>query len=227
MLENLNLKEFGPLDWKLIFQIAFLWPEASRFPGTDLLRLVVLHQDPEDHQKLIGQLLEVIPSIGNTKLEIDGSKKWSKTQETNAMFSLRALSNLFGMVKSRRQMQLSKETILQRMVGVAESSSNANVHLSLATLLLNFSVSSVSTVSQSNGSTGEPLLFQAIVDGLTHISDGECQLRLLVAAGNLASAKTLGGEEKKRLCEVLQVASSTDGDEKRKRVHGELQELVQ
>ncbi|KAJ3342969.1 hypothetical protein HDU83_005865 [Entophlyctis luteolus] len=119
-----------PRHWEAVTKIAFSWPETSRFPGIDLVRISVLYSTiPSviEGDNLIPKLLH---SAGlDARFEkVDG--------ETNKMLGLRALANLVGTNEGKALLYKNRQTIVEILGYKWSTSSNSNLRLALATLLL-------------------------------------------------------------------------------------------
>ncbi|KAJ3022552.1 hypothetical protein HKX48_005870 [Thoreauomyces humboldtii] len=110
-----------------LLKVALDWPDAQRFPGIDILRLVVLY----------GPLPRVLRSIRN-HLALP-SATTGKVAETNAMLSLRLLSNLFATPEGLASVWEQRLEILGIIKSAEAPASNKNLRMALATVLLNFS----------------------------------------------------------------------------------------
>ncbi|KAJ3380533.1 hypothetical protein HDU84_005751 [Entophlyctis sp. JEL0112] len=158
-----------PRHWEAVTKIAFSWPETSRFPGIDLVRISVLYSTiPSviEGDNLIPKLLH---SAGlDARFEkVDG--------ETNKMLGLRALANLVGTNEGKALLYKNRQTIVEILGYKWSTSSNSNLRLALATLLLK---------EMKDDSFSFDLLVIAL-EFLRHESDVENEHRALVAIGSL------------------------------------------
>jgi hypothetical protein len=80
-------KSFTIEDWEMLSKMIFQWPDANKFPGIDLLRLIVLHSPaPLAFQTdLLSRLLPILTCVMH-----------NKSQETIAMLIIRVYCNAFA-----------------------------------------------------------------------------------------------------------------------------------
>ncbi|KAI8902774.1 WD40-repeat-containing domain protein [Globomyces pollinis-pini] len=126
--------DVAPSEWEMLHKIAFEWPESSRFPGIDILRLVALKS-----QTLIklsnGTLTQKLwASLGDFKTQTT----ISKTLETNLMLVIRVFCNLFAQNETLGLLYAEKNNILSNCKTVPTLSRNKNLHMALATLYLKY-----------------------------------------------------------------------------------------
>lgn len=115
----------------LCCRIASSWPQAQRFPGLDLLRLIVLHSSlPLETPNFLDLLLEK-SAFPSTVLA-----SWSKPQETNVMIGLRLLSNLSS-TSPGRTFLAGKSTLLCERIQYCWQNSNLNCRIGFVSLLYN------------------------------------------------------------------------------------------
>jgi len=151
------------------------WPSPLRFPVLDLVRSMALHpvgaayfSRPEAWQELETVLLDSL---------------WDNTVVPNTMLALRVLANLFNTKSSRDVVLQHAETLLEAAADAARSS-NKNIRLSLATLLLNFSVQ---LQDMGSGFEGKMQVISILAEMLGPESEDEVMYSALVALGTLAS----------------------------------------
>ncbi|KAM0792413.1 hypothetical protein ACM66B_005091 [Microbotryomycetes sp. NB124-2] len=170
------------------------WPAAVRFPGLDLVRLLMLYQ-PEP---------EAIPLLLET---LSDSTATAKERETNTMLALRALANAFCSSAGRSLMSTSAADVLGLLQADSTTGLSKIGKVALATVALNYSILAID--GAMNEATAGPLV--EMICTLLKDADGEIVYRSVVALGNLVTsssrlaagnvdrAKTLAHEASKRL----------------------------
>jgi hypothetical protein len=105
------------------------WPESSKFPAIDLLRLVVLQSSaPIAFQK---DLLDaLVPWLKCTPQ--------NKTQETISMLVMRVFCNAFAVTEYIPIIERLKADVLAQVSNLATFSHNKNLQTALANLLLKY-----------------------------------------------------------------------------------------
>ncbi|KAJ3028528.1 hypothetical protein HDV00_010188 [Rhizophlyctis rosea] len=226
-------KTFNPTtDLPILEKIAVLWPASHRFPGLDVLRLVVMYTDVVV-KAWGGDLAAKIARCGGFDGEDVGGD--GKVLETNRMLCWRVVSNVLGMPEGvewgwRERIKI----ILLAKQNIADAS-NKNLRVALATVFLNYAVL-LNEKKQDDALRVEILGY--ILEFLKSETDAESEFRSLVTIGTLvhgnASAKEAAGLMDVK--DVLSRAERTTGDaelklkqvemELRKQYVAELEELL-
>ncbi|CCX05696.1 Similar to Ubiquitin homeostasis protein lub1; acc. no. O94289 [Pyronema omphalodes CBS 100304] len=191
-------------------KFAVAWSPKERLPILDLLRLAA----------------GVSPKVAQmdlVKLFVT-SESWSKEFPNNIMLAVRAFVNLFQTKEGCKYMGDRYEEILSAVRSATSGTSNRNLKVAEATLLLNYSVL---FVAEKSGDKAMTLLEQIISVANTEI-DAETMYRNLVTLGTLL---TLGGEMKQAaaLYEVrtaLKSAVSRVKDPRFPRLVAEIEKLL-
>jgi hypothetical protein len=161
-------------EWKVLFMLAFDWPQNSCFVGLDLLRLIVIHQEiPDNYQQ--GFMEKLLAYIPIESLET----KFNKLQETNTMLTLRVIANLFSKDKSLHKLKSVMKTIFDKSVYISKCcSDNKNMQLALSTMIMNYSV----MIDTSE----DCLEVYGVVDKvIINLTDSESLFKVMVALGNV------------------------------------------
>ncbi|KAJ3322619.1 prephenate dehydrogenase (NADP(+)) [Boothiomyces sp. JEL0866] len=169
-------KTYSSTDAELLNTLIFIWPEDKRFPGIDLLRLIVL-QTP----KVVEYAPIIMDSLWNSLGDLSSSTL-AKQTETNLMLVLRTYANSFAHSDIAKQMFAAKELIVGRVKHLSEQTSNKNLHLALASLFLNLSVL---YAKQPKNEIFAVDLLEASLTLLKVANDNETVLRIIVSLGTL------------------------------------------
>nr|XP_022905059.1 phospholipase A-2-activating protein [Onthophagus taurus] len=189
------------------------WPEDIVFPVIDIIRLAM---KLEENNKIIserndGEIIEKLkPFIGND----------CKVQN-NVVVSLRTLSNFFCYKSGEELMFKNRVEIIEDIVGLC--SSNKNIEVGIATLLLNSTILS----HKKQDEIGLYLLANILPEMVASVNDPEAQFRILVALGTLISygplahrqqvkSNVLENEKFKEKIKILSQTGLTDVEVKRK-----------
>ncbi len=169
---HINLKQLHTIE-----RVSFEWPENTRFPGLDLIRLICLNTCA---------LFTISDGLFFSKLNsaFDNiNSSLDKSNETNIMLTLKVFCNMFSIKDSINIIFEAKEKVLENVKNLAVLSKNKNLHVALVTLYLNFAVSLIKK-NTSDDNFGFDLL-EAIIDLLKNTEDSDCLLRGFVCIGTL------------------------------------------
>ncbi|KAJ3258094.1 prephenate dehydrogenase (NADP(+)) [Boothiomyces macroporosus] len=169
-------QSYSKSDADILNTLVFSWPEDKRFPGIDLLRLVILQT-----HKVVEYAPMIMDSLWNSVGDLSGSPL-PKATETNLMLVLRSYANSFAHPGIANQISEAKELIISRTKHLSEHTANKNAHLALATLFLNL------TVLYSRQSKNESFavdLLEGSLNLLKASNDSETALRIIVSIGTL------------------------------------------
>ncbi|KAI8817194.1 WD40-repeat-containing domain protein [Fimicolochytrium jonesii] len=211
-------------NFDIILRVATQWPAASRFPGIDALRLIVLHSALPFKKHDLVAYLNALAGFADVK---PNTGLGGKTGETNAMLTLRFLANVFATEEGRNFAWKQKGEIIELIKYVPSVTENTNVHVALATVYLNYAVLLKKT--SANDEFGVELLHH-IIEFLKTETDGESEFRALVAIGTLVhqnsdikeAANVMGARE------ILRRATRTTGanESQLRQVERELEALL-
>ncbi|XP_042643543.1 phospholipase A-2-activating protein isoform X1 [Tyto alba] len=153
------------------------WPEDIVFPALDILRLSVRHPtvnenfcSEKDHAQLIILLLKFLNPKG---------------KEANQLLALRTLCNCFVSQAGQKLMMEQRDEIMTQTIEM-KFGSNKNIHIALATLMLNYAV----CLHKVNNIEGKAQCLSIISAIIEVVKDLEAIFRLLVALGTLISDDT-------------------------------------
>ncbi|KAH9276966.1 hypothetical protein BASA83_000481 [Batrachochytrium salamandrivorans] len=179
-IEAGNLSDFDKSDFQILSLLAFKWPEASRFPGIDLLRMTVLYTP-----SLINQNQDFIDSLFQAAhLPIQDVTVMSKEQETNAMLVMRTLSNMFSQEGYHSAIYDQRQKFILYSAELVKKSENKNLRISLATLYLNLVVLMCKQAFSFDDAVAVDVL-ESLNTMLVNETDGEALFRELVAIGTI------------------------------------------
>ncbi|KAG9300272.1 hypothetical protein G9A89_011345 [Geosiphon pyriformis] len=176
-----DVSEASHKEITLIHKILTKWPAGYRFPGLDLLRLIILYSPTASLFKgKNGSIINLIVDAAQlTNWPTDGLP--SKVQETNLMLALRAFANLFETREGSGLLREAASAILELISSTWSKSTNKNTRIALITVLLNYSV-----LYRENPDEEIILLLMAnIVELLESETDPEVVFRAIVTVGTL------------------------------------------
>lgn len=166
---------------------AVRWPEAIVFPALDILRLAV--KNPTVNEMFCSE--REGSAFTNYLFQImrPGGKP------ANQLLALRTLCNCFSFEAGAKLMMSQRDHVITKSIEL-KSVSNKNVHIALATLILNYAT----CLHRLSDLEGKAQCLSAISTVLEVVQDFEAAFRLLVALGTLISddsnavqlAKSLG-----------------------------------
>ncbi|XP_076144610.1 phospholipase A-2-activating protein [Alosa pseudoharengus] len=152
------------------------WPEDIVFPVLDILRLAVRH--PEVNARLCGGSEGV--SLCNHLLSLMGPQG----RPANQMLALRTLCNCFAAARGRHLLLGQREAVLTRASDL-RSVCNKNIHVALATLVLNYAGQLLGQGAAELEAKAQCLSVASAA--LEVVQDREAVFRLLVALGTTVS----------------------------------------
>ncbi|CAL1590133.1 unnamed protein product [Knipowitschia caucasica] len=158
------------LLWK-----AAQWPEDIVFPVLDILRLAVRH--PQVNEILCGEAEGV--QLCNHLLNL----MRPEGRPANQMLALRTLCNCFAGRHGRSLLVSQREAVLSRACDLA-SVCNKNIHIALATLVLNYA----SCFYSQPDLEAKAQCLSVASQALETVQDKEAVFRLLVALGTTVSS---------------------------------------
>ncbi|KAJ3057910.1 hypothetical protein HK102_010788, partial [Quaeritorhiza haematococci] len=215
-LEGTGASSFSKPEIEVVEKIAFAWPATHRFPGLDLLRLLILrttqpYATPTSASHFLSRLLEAANlKYPGSSTGGDGGEVPAKTVETNRMLCLRALCNLGGTDLGKGVVRKCRQELLK---GVAESwrgSTNKNLRIAYVTFILNVVV----TLKDHDDDALRIDLLQELVEFLRTETDADSEFRGLVAIGSLIhnSPSTKEAAKLMDVDSVVRKAKSTTGE---------------
>lgn len=159
-----------PNSLSLLLKVFNSWPEASRFPALDLLRLLALYStSPAETPDLLKTLLTA-----------------SRTHEVSLMLVARLVANFC-------ETELGREAVLRDMEAVLEymeddtvwQSSNKNLKLAVATVYMSYST----LLLKRPDDDAQAIQYVGVLTKILEKErDQQVQYRLLTALGNLIFA---------------------------------------
>ncbi|KAM8962208.1 phospholipase A-2-activating protein [Pelodytes ibericus] len=166
---------------------AINWPEEIVFPALDVLRLSIKHPTVNEmfcNDKEGSQFSNYL-----FKLMHPGGR------HANQLLALRTLCNSFSYKPGTQLMMSQRDTVITKAIEL-KAVSNKNIHVALATLLLNYAI----CLHKVSDLEGKAQCLSAISTVIEVVQDLEASFRLLVALGTLISddanavqlAKSLG-----------------------------------
>uniref|UniRef100_A0A3Q3G4N8 Phospholipase A2-activating protein n=1 Tax=Labrus bergylta TaxID=56723 RepID=A0A3Q3G4N8_9LABR len=151
------------------------WPEDIVFPVLDIMRLAVRH--PQVNESLCGEAEGV--QLCNHLLSL----MRPEGRPANQMLALRTLCNCFSGRNGRALLMAQRETVLSRAAELA-SVCNKNIHIALATLVLNYA----SCLHSQPDLEAKAQCLSVASRALETIQDKEAVFRLLVALGTTVAS---------------------------------------
>uniref|UniRef100_A0A3P8VN20 Phospholipase A2-activating protein n=1 Tax=Cynoglossus semilaevis TaxID=244447 RepID=A0A3P8VN20_CYNSE len=164
-----NMQQINSL-WK-----ASHWPEDIVFPVLDILRLAVRH--PQVNECLCGEAEGI--QLCNHLL----SMMRPEGRPANQMLALRTLCNCFSGRHGRSLLMAQRESVLSRAADLA-SVSNKNIHIALATLVLNYAACLYNHADLE----AKAQCLSVASRALETVQDKEAVFRLLVALGTTVAS---------------------------------------
>ncbi|KAM4809172.1 phospholipase A-2-activating protein [Rhinophrynus dorsalis] len=163
------------------------WPEEIVFPALDVLRLSIKNPtvnemfcSEKDGSQFSNYLFNLLRPSG---------------KQANQLLALRTLCNCFSYEPGTQLMMSQRDSVITKAIEV-KTVSNKNIHIALATLMLNYAIS----LHRVSDLEGKAQCLSAISTVIEVVQDLEAAFRLLVALGTLISddrnavqlAKSLG-----------------------------------
>ncbi|KAJ2849937.1 WD repeat protein Lub1 [Coemansia brasiliensis] len=184
-----------------LLECVLAWPADKRFPGLDLLRLVVVFSTTpftyitNDNKDLVACINEA------SRLPIlfaSDHPTLAKSDEINAMMGVRALANAFASEAGKEMIWNWRKQILKTIDGSWTLATNKNLVTAISNLYLNLAIAA----TQKNDDDQGLDILSAASRFLNNTNNADAQLRLLNVFGVLAtkfqlckdSARVLGDE---------------------------------
>nr|XP_029530441.1 phospholipase A-2-activating protein-like [Oncorhynchus nerka] len=174
------------------------WPEDIVFPVLDILRLAVRH--PQVNDSLCGGDADDGVALCNHLLSL----MKPQGRPANQMLALRTLCNCFSGWRGRALLLAQREAVLSHAADLC-SVCNKNIHIALATLVLNY----------AGSLHGQPDLeakaqcLSVASAALESVQDKEAVFRLLVALGTTVASDQTAQDLAKSLGVMSQIAKYT------------------
>ncbi|KAJ3052219.1 hypothetical protein HK097_006687 [Rhizophlyctis rosea] len=199
-------------DLPILEKIALLWPAQYRFPGIDVLRLVVLHSS-EVVKQWGGDLAARLARIGSFDGEgsVSRGKEDVKVVETNRMLVWRLVANTFERNDGVEWAWNDRLKIILLVKQNIPEASNKNLRVALATVLLNFAVL-LNEKKQDDALRVE--LLEHVLELQKAETDAESEFRSFVTLGTLIHNNAAAKEAAQLMDvkDVLSKAERTTGD---------------
>ncbi|KAL6497749.1 hypothetical protein OROHE_026988 [Orobanche hederae] len=166
---------FSDVDVVLLLKLLCAWPVAMLFPVVDVVRMIVLHPDGTV------KLLQHVKAENDIIVELIRKVTASPPLPANLLTTLRAVINLFRNACYNEWLLIHRAEILD-VFSSCWSSSNKNVQISYATLLLNYAVLLIEKKDEEGQSQ---VLSAALEMAEEETVDSDSRFRALVAIGSL------------------------------------------
>eukprot|EP00245_Coleochaete_scutata_P010537 TRINITY_DN3710_c0_g1_i1.p1 TRINITY_DN3710_c0_g1~~TRINITY_DN3710_c0_g1_i1.p1 ORF type:complete len:551 (+),score=94.89 TRINITY_DN3710_c0_g1_i1:184-1653(+) len=177
---------FADVDFALLSRLLLSWPPSNLFPVLDVLRMMVLH--PDAASRLSAEVQKGQDLLGEVLKRANEAPALAPNQLT----SLRLVVNTFRH-KGLHAWASHQRGLLLDLFSPCASSTNKNIRLSLATLLLNYAVD----VTEMKNEEGQLHTLTLAVELANSEQDPEALFRELVAIGTLingGSVKALAAD---------------------------------
>jgi phospholipase A-2-activating protein len=207
--------DFTGID--LLLKAATQWPAGKRLPALDMLRLVLIFEEPTAHIVLPEQ--NFVSSLTESGVFTESSPP------NNTMMAIRCVSNLLQTDKGRMLASTEFDQI-HPLLSPFLASSNRNLIIALTTLYINYSV----LLTSENNADRALSLLDDLSKILTTATDSEAVYRALVATGTLLS---LGPDFCEAGRDILQIGDAVSHAERKvkepriKNVIAEIREKLQ
>ncbi|KAJ6896555.1 phospholipase A-2-activating protein-like [Populus alba x Populus x berolinensis] len=170
-----HTSRFADADIALLLKLLKSWPLAMIFPVIDILRMLVLHPDGAT------VLLKHVEDENDILMEMIKRVATNPPLPPNLLTGIRAVTNLFKNLPYHTWLQKHQSEILDAFSSCC-SSSNKNLQLSYATMILNYAV----LLIEKKDLEGQSQVLTAALE----IAEGEnievdSKFRALVAVGSL------------------------------------------
>ncbi|KAG6761490.1 hypothetical protein POTOM_034714 [Populus tomentosa] len=170
-----HTSRFADADIALLLKLLKSWPLAMIFPVIDILRMLVLHPDGAI------VLLKHVEDENDILMEMIKRVATNPPLPPNLLTGIRAVTNLFKNLPYHTWLQKHQSEILDAFSSCC-SSSNKNLQLSYATMILNYAV----LLIEKKDLEGQSQVLTAALE----IAEGEnievdSKFRALVAVGSL------------------------------------------
>ncbi|KAI8321205.1 PFU-domain-containing protein [Martensiomyces pterosporus] len=170
-----------------ILKSVLLWPSAKRFPGLDLLRLIVASSSLPITYQADGKgfIDHVGESTGFFKLLDDSNTQAiTKGDEINLMMGARSLANAFASNAGLDLVWASRRQILSALDNSWAKTTNKNLATALSNLYLNMAIAATRKGDEDDGLN----ILTSASRFLTSTDNADAQLRLVSVFGVLAAA---------------------------------------
>ncbi|RHZ47070.1 hypothetical protein Glove_593g5 [Diversispora epigaea] len=206
-------------------KISSQWSPANRFPGIDLLRLLILYSPlPAKYEDSSGNIVRFIINSANINLWTKDSKP-TKEQEINTMLGLRAFTNLFEIKEGNNILRHESSKIVDLISPLWSQTTNKNLRVALVTVFLNFAI-----LFKTNPDEDVMLQIMATLNELLDSeTDSETIYRSIVTLGTLI-AQNQAAKEAAVILDVKNVVKQISPEVKKEKriiqVIGELNQLI-
>jgi phospholipase A-2-activating protein len=156
----------------LLLKAATQWPADKRLPALDLLRLVLVYEEPTAY--LVQPQQDLWSALSDSAVFTPSSPP------NNTMMAIRCISNLLQ-TKEGRSLASKEFDRLHPLLSPFLTSSNRNLIIALTTLYINYSV----LLTSENNADRALSLLDDLSKILTSATDSEAVYRALVATGTL------------------------------------------
>ncbi|KAF2822984.1 phospholipase A-2-activating protein [Ophiobolus disseminans] len=156
----------------LLVKAATQWPAERRLPALDLLRLVLVFNEPTAY--IVSPVQNFLTALLESGSFTEGSPP------NNTMMAIRCLSNLLQTDKGR-QLASTEFDKIHPLVSPFLTSPNRNLIIALTTLYINYAV----LLTSENNADRALSLLDDLSKILTSATDSEAVYRALVATGTL------------------------------------------
>ncbi|KAL5114353.1 WD repeat protein Lub1 [Pleosporales sp. CAS-2024a] len=156
----------------LLLKAATQWPADKRLPALDMLRLVLIFEEPTAH--IVAPEQNFVSSLTKSGVFTESSPP------NNTMMAIRCVSNLLQTEKGRSLASTEFDQI-HPLLSPFLASSNRNLIIALTTLYINYSV----LLTSENNADRALSLLDDLSKILTTATDSEAVYRALVATGTL------------------------------------------
>jgi phospholipase A-2-activating protein len=207
--------DFTGID--LLLKAATQWPADKRLPALDMLRLVLIFEEPTAH--IVSPEQNFVSSLTESGVFTESSPP------NNTMMAIRCVSNLLQTDKGRMLASTEFDQI-HPLLSPFLASSNRNLIIALTTLYINYSV----LLTSENNADRALSLLDDLSKILTTATDSEAVYRALVATGTLLS---LGPDFCEAGRDILQIGDAVSHAERKvkepriKNVIAEIREKLQ
>ncbi|KAL3722505.1 hypothetical protein ACJRO7_034818 [Eucalyptus globulus] len=167
--------KFADADFDLMLKLLESWPYEMMFPVIDIFRMVILHPDGADG------LLRHQEDKKDVLMESIKRATGNPSVPANFLTSIRAVTNLFKNSAYYSWLQKHRSEMLDAFSSCS-SSSNKNLQLSYATLLLNYAVLLIEKKDEEGQSQ---VLSSALELAENESLEVDARYRALVAIGSL------------------------------------------
>ncbi|KAF1915880.1 WD40-repeat-containing domain protein [Ampelomyces quisqualis] len=173
-VEKGNGKGVDLMGVDLLVKAATQWPADKRLPALDMLRLVLVFEEPTAHI--------VAPEQNFLSALLESGVFSEPSPPNNTMMAIRCLSNLLQTGKGRSLASTAFDQI-HPLVAPFLTSTNRNLIIALTTLYINYAV----LLTSENNADRALSLLDDLSRILNSATDSEAVYRALVATGTLLS----------------------------------------